>query len=146
MKINNTLLALSLSSLLAACGGGGGGGGSAPSNQAATTIETKNVVARRDFSFQVERKVQLDIQQASPDEGVIHVYTSLGARLEDGRYIADPTSHLTSIYPQTAPSTNLIVNVNWQALYVQWTPLNGDQEMTWQLELLPDQNQYLIQF
>tara|TARA_Y100001956_G_scaffold82584_1_gene104130 strand:+ start:5125 stop:5562 length:438 start_codon:yes stop_codon:yes gene_type:complete len=144
----NTQRTLSIFALftLAACGGGGGGSNSSPSSATTQTVDTENIVAERDFLFQLEHKISLDLIQSGSDKGVIHIYTQLDAELDDGRLIANPTSHLTSIYPQASPSTDLIVNRNWVALYLQWTPMGNGEEKTFRLKLSPDQSQYLLQF
>lgn len=160
-----TLLVFSI--LLTACGGGDGdeggsisvggsnsGGTSAGTSAtgseavASTQIEnTSDIVAARDFSFDVGEKIMLTIQQSSSTKGVIYIYERIEHTFEDGSVAPDPLSHVTTIYPSQTPTIELEVNTNWENLYLQWVPMSSSEtEQTWTLPLNESSNSYLLSF
>ena len=118
MNIFTRLLTIIFVSLLAvACGGGdgGGGGSSTPPPEASDDPikGTQDIVAQRDFSFDVGETITLSMNYQGASDGALHLYTREAFMAESGDVIADPTSRITTIYPTRTNQVELEVNGNW---------------------------------
>ncbi len=131
--------------LLLGCGGGGGSSSSGPSTPIQPLVDTKDLVAERDFTFTTERTISVDLAALNLNQGAMHVFTQVAHTTPEGRHIADPTSLLTTLYLDKISTVDLLLNNNIDNLYIQWTPMHSGQEQTWELALSSDQVHYLFQ-
>ncbi|WP_241573996.1 hypothetical protein [Vibrio parahaemolyticus] len=152
MKHSTKLLMTTLiSALTVACGGGGGGGGSttppAPTPSVQVLDNTADIVAERDFSFDIGEKITLSVNYTGSTEGALHLYSKAAYTTVNGDVIADPTSRITTLYPNMAGDVELEVNGNWTHLYAQWVPMSAQEsEQNWSLALNNSNNNYHIDF
>ncbi|MED5505359.1 MAG: hypothetical protein VYC54_13185 [Pseudomonadota bacterium] len=152
MNIFTRLLTIIFVSLLAvACGGGdgGGGGSSTPPPEASDDPikGTQDIVAQRDFSFDVGETITLSMNYQGASDVALHLYTREVFMSENGDVIADPTSRITTIYPTRTNQVELEVNGNWTKLYAQWVPMNaGESEKKWVISLNQFNNNYHLDF
>ncbi|MDF5303827.1 hypothetical protein P3697_17545, partial [Vibrio parahaemolyticus] len=117
MKHSTKLLMTTLiSALTVACGGGGGGGGSTtppaptPTPSVQVLDNTADIVAERDFSFDIGEKITLSVNYTGSTEGALHLYSKAAYTTVNGDVIADPTSRITTLYPNMAGDVELEVN------------------------------------
>ncbi|EJG1084238.1 TPA: hypothetical protein GRR81_05615 [Vibrio parahaemolyticus] len=152
MKHSTKLLMTTLiSALIVACGGGGGGGGSttppAPTPSVQVLDNTADIVAERDFSFDIGEKITLSVNYTGSTEGALHLYSKAAYTTVNGDVIADPTSRITTLYPNMAGDVELEVNGNWTHLYAQWVPMSArESEQNWSIALNNSNNNYHIDF
>ncbi|CAI2332597.1 TPA: hypothetical protein ACPVZ6_000134 [Vibrio parahaemolyticus] len=152
MKHSTKLLMTTLiSALTVACGGGGGGGGSttppAPTPSVQVLDNTADIVAERDFSFDIGEKITLSVNYTGSTEGALHLYSKAAYTTANGDVIADPTSRITTLYPNMAGDVELEVNGNWTHLYAQWVPMSAQEsEQNWSIALNNSNNNYHIDF
>ncbi|EPS4451052.1 hypothetical protein ACVEU1_001575 [Vibrio parahaemolyticus] len=152
MKHSTKLLMTTLiSALTVACGGGGGGGGSttppAPTPSVQVLDNTADIVAERDFSFDIGEKITLSVNYTGSTEGALHLYSKAAYTTANGDVIADPTSRITTLYPNVAGDVELEVNGNWTHLYAQWVPMSAQEsEQNWSIALNNSNNNYHIDF
>ncbi|TOD72038.1 hypothetical protein [Vibrio parahaemolyticus] len=152
MKHSTKLLMTTLiSALIVACGGGGGGGGSttppAPTPSVQVLDNTADIVAERDFSFDIGEKITLSVNYTGSTEGALHLYSKAAYTTVNGDVIADPTSRITTLYPNMAGDVELEVNGNWTHLYAQWVPMSAQEsEQNWSIALNNSNNNYHIDF
>ncbi|ELP2673841.1 hypothetical protein R1U57_002653 [Vibrio parahaemolyticus] len=154
MKHSTKLLMTTLiSALIVACGGGGGGGGSTtppaptPTPSVQVLDNTADIVAERDFSFDIGEKITLSVNYAGLTEGALHLYSKAAYTAANGDVIADPTSRITTLYPNMAGDVELEVNGNWTHLYAQWVPMSAQEsEQNWSIALNNSNNNYHIDF
>lgn len=152
MNIFTRLLTIIFVSLLAvACGGGdgGGGGSSTPPPEASDDPikGTQDIVAQRDFSFDVGETITLSVNYQGASDGALHLYTREAFMAENGDVIADPMSRITTIYSTRTNQVELEVNGNWTKLYAQWVPMNaGESEKNWVISLNQSNNNYHLDF
>ncbi|HAS6967806.1 TPA: hypothetical protein NGT82_002846 [Vibrio parahaemolyticus] len=152
MKHSTKLLMTTLiSALTVACGGGGGGGGSttppAPTPSVQVLDNTADIVAERDFSFDIGEKITLSVNYTGSTEGALHLYSKAAYTTVNGDVIADPTSRITTLYPNMAGDVELEVNGNWTHLYAQWVPMSAQEsEQNWSIALNNSNNNYHIDF
>ncbi|EGQ8220424.1 hypothetical protein GUM57_19310 [Vibrio parahaemolyticus] len=152
MKHSTKLLMTTLiSALTVACGGGGGGGGSttppAPTPSVQVLDNTADIVAERDFSFDIGEKITLSVNYTGSTEGALHLYSKAAYTTANGDVIADPTSRVTTLYPNMAGDVELEVNGNWTHLYAQWVPMSAQEsEQNWSIALNNSNNNYHIDF
>ncbi|EHH2452305.1 hypothetical protein ACNPFM_002152 [Vibrio parahaemolyticus] len=152
MKHSTKLLMTTLiSALTVACGGGGGGGGSttppAPTPSVQVLDNTADIVAERDFSFDIGEKITLSVNYTGSTEGALHLYSKAAYTTVNGDVIADPTSRITTLYPNMAGDVELEVNSNWTHLYAQWVPMSAQEsEQNWSIALNNSNNNYHIDF
>ncbi|HHC6554521.1 TPA: hypothetical protein ACN36H_000978 [Vibrio parahaemolyticus] len=152
MKHSTKLLMTTLiSALIVACGGGGGGGGSttppAPTPSVQVLDNTADIVAERDFSFDIGEKITLSVNYTGSTEGALHLYSKAAYTTVNGDVIADPTSRITTLYPNMAGDVELEVNSNWTHLYAQWVPMSAQEsEQNWSIALNNSNNNYHIDF
>ncbi len=154
MKHSTKLLMTTLiSALIVACGGGGGGGGGgsttppAPTPSVQVLDNTADIVAERDFSFDIGEKITLSVNYTGSTEGALHLYSKAAYTTANGDVIADPTSRITTLYPNMAGDVELEVNGNWTHLYAQWVPMSAQEsEQNWSIALNNSNNNYHIDF
>lgn len=152
MKHSTKLLMTTLiSALIVACGGGGGGGGSttppAPTPSVQVLDNTADIVAERDFSFDIGEKITLSVNYTGSTEGALHLYSKAAYTTVNGDVIADPTSRITTLYPNMAGDVELEVSGNWTHLYAQWVPMSAQEsEQNWSIALNNSNNNYHIDF
>lgn len=154
MKHSTKLLMTTLiSALTVACGDGGGGGGSTtpPSPTPTPSVQvldnTADIVAERDFSFDIGEKITLSVNYTGSTEGALHLYSKAAYTTANGDVIADPTSRITTLYPNMAGDVELEVNGNWTHLYAQWVPMSAQEsEQNWSIALNNSNNNYHIDF
>ncbi|EHR7164832.1 hypothetical protein KUK86_002922 [Vibrio parahaemolyticus] len=156
MKHSTKLLMTTLiSALTVACGGGGGGGGGGSTTPPAPTPtpsvqvldNTADIVAERDFSFDIGEKITLSVNYTGSTEGALHLYSKAAYTTVNGDVIADPTSRITTLYPNMAGDVELEVNGNWTHLYAQWVPMSAQEsEQNWSIALNNSNNNYHIDF
>lgn len=152
MNTSTKLLTIMFAStLVAACGGGGGGGGGSstptPAPVVDETDDTQEIVAQRDFSFDVGETITLSMNYQGASDGALHLYTKEAFTAENGDVIADPMSRITTIYPTRTNQVELEVNGNWTKLYAQWVPMNaGESEKNWVISLNQSNNNYHLDF
>lgn len=151
MKHSTKLFITSLiSALTVACGGGGGGGGSStPPTPAVAEVSdnTADIVAERDFSFDIGEKITLSVNYTGSTGGALHLYSKAAYTTENGTVIADPTSRVTSVYPTETEDVKLEVNGNWTHLYAQWVPMSAkESEQNWSIALNNTNNNYHLDF
>ncbi|MFZ3517972.1 hypothetical protein L2D39_05930 [Vibrio harveyi] len=145
------LIIIFVSLLVVACGGGdgGGGGSSTPPPEASDDPikGTQDIVAQRDFSFDVGETITLSMNYQGASDGALHLYTREEFMAENGDVIADPMSRITTIYPTRTNQVELEVNGNWTKLYAQWVPMNaGESEKNWVISLNQSNNNYHLDF
>ncbi|EGQ9977188.1 hypothetical protein EM59_007380 [Vibrio parahaemolyticus] len=157
MKHSTKLLMTTLiSALTVACGGGGGGGGGGgsttppaptPTPSVQVLDNTADIVAERDFSFDIGEKITLSVNYTGSTEGALHLYSKAAYTTANGDVIADPTSRITTLYPNMAGDVELEVNGNWTHLYAQWVPMSAQEsEQNWSIALNNSNNNYHIDF
>ncbi|HCG8472988.1 hypothetical protein P3441_12790 [Vibrio parahaemolyticus] len=151
MKHSTKLLMTTLiSALIVACGGGGGGGSTtppAPTPSVQVLDNTADIVAERDFSFDIGEKITLSVNYTGSTEGALHLYSKAAYTTANGDVIADPTSRITTLYPNMAGDVELEVNGNWTHLYAQWVPMSAQEsEQNWSIALNNSNNNYHIDF
>ncbi|HDM8204988.1 hypothetical protein ACNO65_16875 [Vibrio campbellii] len=152
MNIFTRLLIIIFVSLLAvACGGGdgGGGGSSTPAPEASDDPikGTQDIVAQRDFSFDVGETITLSMNYLGSVDGALHLYTKAAFTAENGDQIGDPLSRITTVYPTRTNQVELEVNGNWTKLYAQWVPMSASEsEKNWVISLNQSNNHYHLDF
>lgn len=152
MNTSTKLLTIMFAStLVAACGGGGGGGGDsstpAPTPVADEVDDTQDIVAQRDFSFDIGETITLSMNYQGSADGALHLYTKAAFITENGDVIADPMSRITTIYPTRTNQVELEVNGNWTKLYAQWVPMSASEsEKNWVISLNQSNNNYHLDF
>ena len=60
----------------------------------------QDIVAQRDFSFDVGEKITLSIDYSGSTKGALHLYSEAAFVKADGEVIPDPVSRITTIYPE----------------------------------------------
>lgn len=150
MNTSTKLLTIMFAStLVAACGGGGGGGSStpAPTPVADEVDDTQDIVAQRDFSFDIGETITLSMNYQGSADGALHLYTKAAFTTENGDVIADPMSRITTVYPTRTSQVELEVNGNWTKLYAQWVPMSASEsEKNWVISLNQSNNHYHLDF
>ncbi|HHP0511805.1 TPA: hypothetical protein ACRZ3R_002557 [Vibrio harveyi] len=150
MNTSTKLLTIMFAStLVAACGGGGGGGSStpAPTPVADEVDDTQDIVAQRDFSFDIGETITLSMNYQGSADGALHLYTKAAFTTENGDVIADPMSRITTVYPTRTSQVELEVNGNWTKLYAQWVPMSASEsEKNWVISLNQSINNYHLDF
>ncbi|EKO3784494.1 hypothetical protein V9R59_001160 [Vibrio harveyi] len=150
MNTSTKLLTIMFAStLIAACGGGGGGGSStpAPTPVADEVDDTQDIVAQRDFSFDIGETITLSMNYQGSADGALHLYTKAAFTTENGDVIADPMSRITTVYPTRTSQVELEVNGNWTKLYAQWVPMSASEsEKNWVISLNQSNNNYHLDF
>ncbi|WP_274881584.1 hypothetical protein [Vibrio harveyi] len=150
MNTSTKLLTIMFAStLVAACGGGGGGGSStpAPAPVADEVDDTQDIVAQRDFSFDIGETITLSMNYQGSADGALHLYTKAAFTTENGDVIADPMSRITTVYPTRTSQVELEVNGNWTKLYAQWVPMSASEsEKNWVISLNQSNNNYHLDF
>ena len=141
---------------LVACGGGGGGdagsagGGASATTPAAASTQidnTADIVASRDFSFDVGQIITFTVDYSGSSDGAVHLYSEAAFTSDSGEVIADPTSRITTIYPDRTSTVTLEVNSNWQQIYARWVPMaSNETELSWAVSLDQASNSYQISF
>lgn len=145
MKYTITFISIVSISLLTACGGGGDGGKSNP--VAAVPASSEDIVAQRDFSFDIGKKITLSVNYAGATKGALHIYSEAAFTKDNGEVIAEPTSRMTTIYPDLTDVVELEVNGNWPNLYVRWVPMSSaESEQSWSIALDEPSNSYHLAF
>ncbi|MCX2790148.1 MULTISPECIES: hypothetical protein [Vibrio] len=151
MKISTKLLTIMFVPVfIVACGGGGGGGGGstpAPTPTVETIDNTQDIVAERDFSFDVGETITISMNYQGSADGALHLYTKAAFTTENGVVVADPMSRITTIYPTRTSEVELEVNGNWSQLYAQWVPMSANEsEKNWVVSLNQSNNNYHLDF
>jgi hypothetical protein len=152
MKISTKLLTIMFVPVfIVACGGGGGGGGGSSTPAPTPTVETidntQDIVAERDFSFDVGETITISMNYQGSADGALHLYTKAAFTTEDGVVVADPMSRITTIYPTRTSEVELEVNGNWNQLYAQWVPMSANEsEKNWVVSLNQSNNNYHLDF
>lgn len=152
MKISTKLLTIMFVPVfIVACGGGGGGGGGSSTPAPTPTVETidntQDIVAERDFSFDVGETITISMNYQGSADGALHLYTKAAFTTEDGVVVADPMSRITTIYPTRTSEVELEVNGNWSQLYAQWVPMSANEsEKNWVVSLNQSNNNYHLDF
>ena len=150
MNTSTKLLTIMFAStLVAACGGGGGGGSStpAPTPVADEVDDTQDIVAQRDFSFDIGETITLSMNYQGSADGALHLYTKAAFTTENGDVIAAPMSRITTVYPTRTSQVELEVNGNWTKLYAQWVPMSASEsEKNWVISLNQSNNNYHLDF
>ncbi|WP_104028435.1 hypothetical protein [Vibrio jasicida] len=152
MKISTKLLTIMFVPVfIVACGGGGGGGGGGSTPTPTPTVETidntQDIVAERDFSFDVGETITISMNYQGSADGALHLYTKAAFTTENGVVVADPMSRITTIYPTRTSEVELEVNGNWSQLYAQWVPMSANEsEKNWVVSLNQSNNNYHLDF
>ncbi|KIP71063.1 hypothetical protein [Vibrio jasicida] len=152
MKISTKLLTIMFVPVfIVACGGGGGGGGGSSTPAPTPTVETidntQDIVAERDFSFDVGETITISMNYQGSADGALHLYTKAAFTTENGVVVADPMSRITTIYPTRTSEVELEVNGNWSQLYAQWVPMSANEsEKNWVVSLNQSNNNYHLDF
>ncbi|YCO00872.1 hypothetical protein ACB087_07560 [Vibrio sp. VNB-15] len=152
MKISTKLLAVMfVPAFIVACGGGGGGGGGSSTPAPTPTVETidntQDIVAERDFSFDIGETITISMNYQGSADGALHLYTKAAFTTENGVVVADPMSRITTIYPTRTSEVELEVNGNWSQLYAQWVPMSANEsEKNWVVSLNQSNNNYHLDF
>ncbi|KIP77278.1 hypothetical protein SN11_10075 [Vibrio harveyi] len=152
MKISTKLLTIMfVPAFIVACGGGGGGGGGSSTPAPTPTVETidntQDIVAERDFSFDVGETITISMNYQGSADGALHLYTKAAFTTENGVVVADPMSRITTIYPTRTSEVELEVNGNWSQLYAQWVPMSANEsEKNWVVSLNQSNNNYHLDF
>ncbi|MCV5920087.1 hypothetical protein OFN60_42300, partial [Escherichia coli] len=68
---------------------------------------TADIVAERDFSFDIGEKITLSVNYTGSHEGALHLYSKAAYTTVNGDVIADPTSRITTLYPNMAGDVEL---------------------------------------
>ncbi|NOJ16754.1 hypothetical protein [Vibrio jasicida] len=152
MKISTKLLTIMFVPVfIVACGGGGGGGGGSSTPAPTPTVETidntQDIVAERDFSFDIGETITISMNYQGSADGALHLYTKAAFTTENGVVVADPMSRITTIYPTRTSEVELGVNGNWSQLYAQWVPMSANEsEKNWVVSLNQSNNNYHLDF
>ncbi|MCQ9073331.1 hypothetical protein [Vibrio harveyi] len=152
MNTSTKLLTIMFASTLVAACGGGGGGGSGSSTPAPTPVadevdDTQDIVAQRDFSFDIGETITLSMNYQGSADGALHLYTKAAFTTENGDVIADPMSRITTVYPTRTSQVELEVNGNWTKLCAQWVPMSASEsEKNWVISLNQSNNHYHLDF
>ncbi|ELI0634217.1 hypothetical protein Q8344_001835 [Vibrio harveyi] len=149
MNTSTKLLTIMFAStLVAACGGGGGGSSTpAPTSVADEVDDTQDIVAQRDFSFDIGETITLSMNYQGSADGALHLYTKAAFTTENGDVIADPMSRITTVYPTRTSQVELEVNGNWTKLYAQWVPMSASEsEKNLVISLNQSNNNYHLDF
>ncbi|MGR5426163.1 hypothetical protein PQE20_25070 [Vibrio harveyi] len=149
MNTSTKLLTIMFAStLVAACGGGGGGSSTpAPTPVADEVDDTQDIVAQRDFSFDIGETITLSMNYQGSADGALHLYTKAAFTTENGDVIADPMSRITTVYPTRTSQVELEVNGNWTKLYAQWVPMSASEsEKNLVISLNQSNNNYHLDF
>ncbi|EKO3835441.1 hypothetical protein NTE14_001111 [Vibrio harveyi] len=149
MNTSTKLLTIMFAStLVVACGGGGGGSSTpAPTPVADEVDDTQDIVAQRDFSFDIGETITLSMNYQGSADGALHLYTKAAFTTENGDVIADPMSRITTVYPTRTSQVELEVNGNWTKLYAQWVPMSASEsEKNWVISLNQSNNNYHLDF
>ncbi|CAH1541397.1 conserved hypothetical protein [Vibrio jasicida] len=152
MKISTKLLTIMFVPVfIVACGGGGGGGGGSSTPAPTPTVETidntQDIVAERDFSFDIGETITISMNYQGSADGALHLYTKAAFTTENGVVVADPMSRITTIYPTRTSEVELEVNGNWSQLYAQWVPMSANEsEKNWVVSLNQSNNNYHLDF
>lgn len=152
MKISTKLLTIMfVPAFIVACGGGGGGGGGSSTPAPTPTVETidntQDIVAERDFSFDIGETITISMNYQGSADGALHLYTKAAFTTENGVVVADPMSRITTIYPTRTSEVELEVNGNWSQLYAQWVPMSANEsEKNWVVSLNQSNNNYHLDF
>ncbi|MFN1532800.1 hypothetical protein [Vibrio jasicida] len=152
MKISTKLLTIMFVPVfIVACGGGGGGGGGSSTPAPTPTVETidntQDIVAERNFSFDVGETITISMNYQGSADGALHLYTKAAFTTENGVVVADPMSRITTIYPTRTSEVELEVNGNWSQLYAQWVPMSANEsEKNWVVSLNQSNNNYHLDF
>ncbi|MGR5275615.1 hypothetical protein ACPV5J_02940 [Vibrio rotiferianus] len=148
MNTSTKLLTIMFAStLVAACGGGGGSSTPAPTPVADEVDDTQDIVAQRDFSFDIGETITLSMNYQGSADGAVHLYTKAAFTTENGDVIADPMSRITTVYPTRTSQVELEVNGNWTKLYAQWVPMSASEsEKNWVISLNQSNNNYHLDF
>ncbi len=148
MNTSTKLLTIMFAStLIAACGGGGGSSTPAPTPVADEVDDTQDIVAQRDFSFDIGETITLSMNYQGSADGALHLYTKAAFTTENGDVIADPMSRITTVYPTRTSQVELEVNGNWTKLYAQWVPMSASEsEKNWVISLNQSNNNYHLDF
>ncbi|PAW09824.1 hypothetical protein B6K85_15070 [Vibrio sp. V1B] len=152
MKISTKLLTIMFVPVfIVACGGGGGGGGGSSTPAPTPTVETidntQDIVAERNFSFDVGETITISMNYQGSADGALHLYTKAAFTTENGVVVADPMSRITTIYPTRTNEVELEVNGNWSQLYAQWVPMSANEsEKNWVVSLNQSNNNYHLDF
>ncbi|AMF99595.1 hypothetical protein [Vibrio harveyi] len=148
MNTSTKLLTIMFAStLVAACGGGGGSSTPAPTPVADEVDDTQDIVAQRDFSFDIGETITLSMNYQGSADGALHLYTKAAFTTENGDVIADPMSRITTVYPTRTSQVELEVNGNWTKLYAQWVPMSASEsEKNWVISLNQSNNNYHLDF
>lgn len=152
MNISTKLLTIMfVPAFIVACGGGGGGGGGSSTPAPTPTVETidntQDIVAERDFSFDIGETITISMNYQGSADGALHLYTKAAFTTENGVVVADPMSRITTIYPTRTSEVELEVNGNWSQLYAQWVPMSANEsEKNWVVSLNQSNNNYHLDF
>lgn len=152
MDISTKLLTIMfVPAFIVACGGGGGGGGGSSTPAPTPTVETidntQDIVAERDFSFDIGETITISMNYQGSADGALHLYTKAAFTTENGVVVADPMSRITTIYPTRTSEVELEVNGNWSQLYAQWVPMSANEsEKNWVVSLNQSNNNYHLDF
>jgi len=134
---------------LVACGGqdSSAGRSAPPVPQPSKPAQTSEIVAERDFSFSTSKNITLSIDYDGQTKGAFHIYHQAAHIGSEGLIIGDPTSRITTIYPEHNQSMDLEVNNNWPSLYIHWVPMSiHESERTWAVTLNQASEHYHITF
>ncbi|WP_341665408.1 hypothetical protein [Vibrio sp.] len=143
---------LVMSLFVTACGGGGGGGESTGGSSGGTVVSeaivrSSDIVAERDFDFDLGSEITLSIDNSSGETGALHLYSKAAHVSQDGTIYADPMSRITTIYPNETQTVAIEVNGNWSQLYAEWVPMNSSSlERYWTIELNQSSQSYSLSF
>ncbi|CAM3104122.1 MULTISPECIES: hypothetical protein [Vibrio] len=156
--LNRMTLTVLASLCFTGCGGGGGGEAGSSGGGASTTTptvtatstpieNTADIVASRDFSFDVGQVITLSVDYSGSSDGAVHLYSQAAFTSDSGEVIADPTSRITTIYPSRTSTVTLEVNSNWQQIYAHWVPMaSNETELSQVVTLDQASHSYQVSF
>ncbi|GEM74793.1 hypothetical protein [Vibrio sagamiensis] len=118
-----------------------------PVAQSPKPAQTSQIIAERDFSFNSSKKITLSVEYSVQGKGAFHVYYKAAHVSSEGLVIGDPTSRITTIYPEQDQVVEIEVNSNWSSLYIHWVPMSVYQsELTLAIPLNQASDHYHITF
>ncbi|GEM75240.1 hypothetical protein [Vibrio sagamiensis] len=110
-----------------------------------TSPTTKDIVAARDFNFDLGKTITLSFNYHGNTNGALHIYSKAAYTHPSGDSIGDPRSRLTTVYPKLTGQVELEINSNWKKIYVHWVPMSvSESEQNWVIPLNQSNNNYHI--
>ena len=90
-----------------------------------TKINTAEIKANRNFDFRIDQSITFWVYPPEDSKGTVHIYSKLDAVTDNGDFIANPMSRITSFQPIDTNEITININNVWENLYFEWIPTNA---------------------